>query len=216
MKINLGSYEVNVNIVYKNNKNIYFRFDDALNLIITCPKHTSDFEISKLISKNELALIKMYQKAIEKNKYDNEFWYLGKKYDVIYDNKHDIVEFIDNVCYARDEDALADFLEDEIDVIFHKEINICKKCFNNLPEFSLKTRYMKTRWGVCNRRNNTITLNTELIKKDIDLLDYVIIHEMAHFYEGNHSKNFWAIVEAACPNYKERRNRLNHENNKSK
>ena len=92
--------------------------------------------------------------------------------------------------------------------VFDEEISICRKCFNNLPDFKLKIRKMKTRWGVCNRHNNTITLNTELIKKKVDLIDYVIIHEMAHFYEGNHSKKFWAIVEKACPNYKLRRKEL--------
>ena len=67
---------------------------------------------------------------------------------------------------------------------------------------------MKTRWGVCNRGNNTITLNTELLKKDIDLLDYVIIHELCHFYEPNHSANFWNWVAKYYPNYKEARKRL--------
>ena len=67
---------------------------------------------------------------------------------------------------------------------------------------------MKTRWGVCNRKDNVITLNTELIKKKVDLIDYVIIHEMAHFYEGNHSRKFWKIVEEACPRYKELRKAL--------
>ena len=92
--------------------------------------------------------------------------------------------------------------------VFEQEVSICRNCFASLPRFTLKTRKMKTRWGVCNRKDNIITLNTELIKKDIELLDYVIIHEMAHFYEGNHSKAFWDIVAKACPSYKERRSRL--------
>ena len=92
--------------------------------------------------------------------------------------------------------------------VFYAEVDLCRKCFNNLPEFRLKTRTMKTRWGVCNRKSMTITLNTELVRKDISLIDYVIIHEMAHFYEGNHSKAFWDIVKKACPNYEERRKEL--------
>lgn len=206
--MSLGNYIINVKIIYKNNKNIYFRFDDDLNLVVTCPKHTSDFEISKLISQNEDAIIKMYEKTEDKIKFDNEFWFLGKKYDVVYDERHDLVDQIGDVFYARDEDALYDFIEEEIDRVFNEELSICKQCFANLPEFTLRTRYMKTRWGVCNRRNNTVTLNTELIKRDVDLIDYVIIHELAHFYEGNHSKKFWNIVEQACPNYKQRRARL--------
>ena len=67
---------------------------------------------------------------------------------------------------------------------------------------------MKTRWGVCNVRDKIITLNTELLKRDIDLLDYVIIHEMCHFYEANHSVRFWQKVEKYYPNYKLARKRL--------
>ena len=69
---------------------------------------------------------------------------------------------------------------------------------------------MRTRWGVCNIRNNTITLNTELLKKEIPLIDYVIIHEMTHFFEPNHSKNFWNLVGMAIPDYKEKRKKLRY------
>ena len=61
---------------------------------------------------------------------------------------------------------------------------------------------MKTRWGVCNTKNYNITLNRELIKYDISCLDYVIVHELAHLIEANHSKQFWQIVEKYYPNYK--------------
>ena len=67
---------------------------------------------------------------------------------------------------------------------------------------------MKTRWGVNNLTQKTITLNSELLKKDLDLLDYVIIHELCHFYEANHSANFWRHVEEYYPHYKEARRRL--------
>ena len=67
---------------------------------------------------------------------------------------------------------------------------------------------MRTRWGVCNTRTNTITLNSELLKKEIELIDYVIIHEMCHFFEQNHSKQFWNLVSMACPDYKEKRKKL--------
>ena len=208
MNIKLGIYNVVVEIVYKNNKNMYFRFDDDASLIVTCPKHTLNDEIFSLIKKNENSLIKMYERALERQKYDNEFWLLGKKYTVIYDDKLEDTKLEGDFIYSKDEDLLEEFIHDKMLHVFNEEINICKGCFNNLPDFRLKTRFMKTRWGVCNRKDKIITLNTELIKKDVDLIDYVIIHEMAHFYEGNHSKKFWAIVEKACPNYKLRRKEL--------
>ncbi|MBE6147906.1 MAG: M48 family metallopeptidase [Firmicutes bacterium] len=208
MNINLGGNNILVKVIYKNNRNIYFRFDENAVLVVTCPKGTLDDEISKLITKNENALIKMYNSAIERNKYNNEFWLLGKKYNVVLNPDLDNTQINGDYIYSKDEMMLDKYVNEEINRVFNEEIDICKRCFHNLPEFKLKTRKMKTRWGVCNRKDNTITLNTELIKKDVELLDYVIIHEMAHFYEGNHSKAFWDIVAKACPSYKERRARL--------
>lgn len=205
MNIKIGNNDVLVKIVYKNNKNIYFRFDDKLNLIVTCPKHTLDEYIFSLIEKNNESLLKMYEKMVDKKTYDNEFWYLGKKYNVVYNKELDEININNDYIYAKDDEALEQFLLQEAKRIFTLEADICSKCFNNLPEYKIKLRKMKTRWGVCNRKDNSITLNTELIKKDIKLIDYVIIHEMAHFYEGNHSKAFWNIVSLACPNYKQRR-----------
>lgn len=208
MYVSLGNQKVYVEIIHKNNRNLYFRFDEDLNLIVTCPKNTHDDEIIKLIEKNEDALLKMYKKASEKKEYDSQFWYLGKKYNIIFDENIEDVKFEGDILTIKDEIELSKFIENKIVEIFTKEAEICAQCFNNLPEYKLKFRKMKTRWGVCNRRDNTITLNTELIKKDERLLDYVIIHEMAHFYEGNHSKAFWNIVSQACPDYKKRRAEL--------
>ena len=62
------------------------------------------------------------------------------------------------------------------------------------PKFTLKFRKMKTRWGVCNYKLCTITLNTELIRYSRDEIRYVIVHEMCHFYHHDHSKKFWNII----------------------
>ena len=61
---------------------------------------------------------------------------------------------------------------------------------------------MTSRWGVCNIKNHNVTLNLELSKYDIMALDYVIVHELSHFIEMNHSSRFWNVVEANYPNYK--------------
>ena len=78
----------------------------------------------------------------------------------------------------------------------------------NVPYPSLTIRKMTTRWGVCNTRKHNITLNSELFRYDLECLDYVVIHELSHFIEGNHSKKFWNVVEKYCPNYKEIKKKL--------
>ncbi|MDO9225924.1 MAG: SprT family zinc-dependent metalloprotease [Pseudomonadota bacterium] len=75
------------------------------------------------------------------------------------------------------------------------------------------TRYylqrMKTRWGGCNPRAGNIRLNTELVKKPKDLLEYVVVHEMLHLIEPTHSERFVALLEQHYPTWREARAELN-------
>ena len=67
---------------------------------------------------------------------------------------------------------------------------------------------MKTRWGVYNRKNHTITLNSRLIEFDTEKIDYVITHELSHIIHFDHSEYFWQLVSKYCPNYKKIRKEL--------
>lgn len=68
---------------------------------------------------------------------------------------------------------------------------------------------MKTKWGSCNHRAGTIRLNTELVKKPKDLLEYVVVHEMLHFVEPTHSERFVALLSKHYPSWREARAELN-------
>jgi predicted metal-dependent hydrolase len=68
---------------------------------------------------------------------------------------------------------------------------------------------MKTKWGSCNHRAGHIRLNTELIKKPRDLLEYVVVHEMVHLIEPTHSSRFVAILSEHYPTWREARAELN-------
>ncbi|KUF41570.1 metal-dependent hydrolase [Comamonas kerstersii] len=68
---------------------------------------------------------------------------------------------------------------------------------------------MKTKWGSCNHAEGNIRLNTELVKKPKDLLEYVVVHEMAHLIEPTHSDRFIAILEEHYPSWREARAELN-------
>ncbi len=195
-------------IIRKKNKNIYFRVKDDLKLYIYAPMYLSGKSILKLIAENETQILKMYEHKEDKKKDIDKFIYLGKKYYIEEDASVISVTFKDQKVLTPSQDALLEFTREKIEEIYGKEIELCKKCFSRLPEFTWRVRDMKTRWGVCNTKKNIITLNTELIKKDIELIDYVIIHEISHFFEGNHGKKFWHIVSLACPNYKECRKKL--------
>jgi predicted metal-dependent hydrolase len=68
---------------------------------------------------------------------------------------------------------------------------------------------MKTKWGSCNHRAGHIRLNTELVKKPKDLLEYVIVHEMVHLLAPTHSERFVAILQEHYPSWREARAELN-------
>ena len=68
---------------------------------------------------------------------------------------------------------------------------------------------MKTKWGSCNHRVGHIRLNTELVKKPKDLLEYVILHEMTHLLEPTHNDRFVAVLNEYYPSWREARAELN-------
>ena len=192
MEVDLAGVLVNVIVVRKNIKNVYFRFDDDLNLVVSCNKRIKDKEIGNLIKRN----LK-----------DSEFWYLGNSYDIIYDENVKDIIFLDGTIRVDNYQRLDKFIKKKTREIFREEVLKIREIIKT-PDFSLKFRRMKTRWGVCNYKNMSITLNTELIKYPKYLLRYVIVHEMCHFYHHDHSKKFWEMVERYYPNYKEARKEL--------
>ena len=68
---------------------------------------------------------------------------------------------------------------------------------------------MKTKWGACNPRARNIRLNTELVKKPRDLLEYVIVHELMHLIEPRHSDRFMALMDRHYPHWRDARAELN-------
>lgn len=68
---------------------------------------------------------------------------------------------------------------------------------------------MKTKWGSCNHRARSIRLNTELVKKPKDLLEYVVVHEMVHLIAPTHSERFLALMDQHYPTWREARAELN-------
>lgn len=68
---------------------------------------------------------------------------------------------------------------------------------------------MKTKWGSCNHRAGNIRLNTELVKKPKDLVEYVVVHEMLHLLEPTHNERFVALLDRWWPQWREARRELN-------
>jgi hypothetical protein len=79
----------------------------------------------------------------------------------------------------------------------------------DLPHWGIKR--MKTKWGTCNIAAKRVWLNLELVKKPPQCLEYVIVHELIHFFERNHSDRFVALLDQKLPNWRLIRDELNAE-----
>ncbi|MCI9586227.1 MAG: M48 family metallopeptidase, partial [Bacilli bacterium] len=109
----------------------------------------------------------------------------------------------DDKIYVNDEDYLQKWLKKQMKIVFEERLNYCYNLFEeDIPFPKLKTRKMKTRWGVCNKRDLSVTLNSKLIRYDQFIIDYVIIHELSHLVHFDHSREFWDTVGKYMPDYK--------------
>lgn len=79
------------------------------------------------------------------------------------------------------------------------------------PAASVRIANQSTRWGSASSRG-TLSFNWRLLELPEELVDYVVVHELAHLIEANHGAHFWGIVEDVMPDYRERRKQLKNYN----
>ena len=77
-----------------------------------------------------------------------------------------------------------------------------------IPPYNVKVRTMSSRYGVNNKKTNTITYTAELVGYSKEIINAIIVHELSHHFERNHQKGFYDIVYKYCPNYKELHKKL--------
>jgi len=100
---------------------------------------------------------------------------------------------------AQIERAVAHWHQHEAERLYAERVAHYVALLNVMPR-AIKLSSAKTQWGCCTARG-TVRLNRQLIKLPLRLIDYVVVHELAHLREMNHSAAFWRVVETACPDY---------------
>ena len=192
----------------RTNRNTYIRVKNDLKIHVTTTLFTPKWSIDKLIRANYDKICKMIDFQEKKVKNNTGFFYLGKKYVVIYCDNEGITFENDKVYINHDFDIDKWYKKQAKDLFLERLNYNYDKFSRNIPYPKLRIRKMTTRWGVCNVRTHIITLTLELIKRDICYLDYVINHEMSHLIYGDHSRSFWKLVELNMPDYKKYRDEM--------
>ena len=209
MLFNYNDKEYNVIIEKKaGNKMTYIRVKKDLNIYVTTGVFTTNRFIKNLIDENHDKLCKMIDAQEKKAKNNDGFFYLGKKYIPIYCDDPGI-KFVGDKVYINHDFDIDAWYKKEAKKLYLERLDYNYSKFSRkIPYPKLRIRKMTSRWGVCNIISHTITLNLELMKRDISYLDYVIIHEMSHLIYGDHSQKFWALVGENLPNYKKFREEM--------
>ena len=188
-------------------------------VIVRAPSRAKDIDIERFITqKQEWLSEKLSIIENNKNKFGDiisykKFLFLGQRYTLKYDQTKKI-EIGDNneilIPNRYDKSKLNKLLRNWYvkqakEIIKNRSNEISNKI--KLHPFSIKFTNSKGRWGACNNKN-VISYNWRLIMLPPDIIDYVIVHELCHMVEFNHSKKFWELVLAFMPNAKLRRIRI--------
>ncbi len=190
-------------VTKKNNKNTYIKVKEDLTINVSTNYLATRRYIKGLLDSERDYLRKVLHKLKVRAEKEAEFYYLGEKYDIIW-VPFSKVEVEGTRIFAKDEQQLEKWLKSEMKRVFMERLEYNYNLFDeDIPFPKLKIRNMKTRWGVCNKRDDSVTLNSKLIKYDIKEIDYVIIHELSHFVHFDHSKDFWKTVSYYMPDYKQ-------------
>ncbi len=144
--------------------------------------------------------------------YGSKVLYSGKEYPIM-ESEGNTVGF-DNVYFYVPKKLSPEQIKHALIKIYkllakrelNKKVIQFSKQLNLLPS-TVKINSSRTRWGSCSSKGS-INFSWRLMLADDALIDYVVVHELAHLKELNHSKKFWAIVESVLPDYKERKKGL--------
>jgi len=193
-------------ILKKNLKNSYISISKDSVIELKTP-NVSSFFIKDLLSKKESwikkQLLKLELNPAIKVNIEDEALLFGEIYSIDEPELETLRNFLfrlkktsqNNILKAYDDFykiSAKDYLSPRVEELS----NIMNLSYNEL-----KFRKMRSRWGSCSSKK-IITLNTKLMKINKKLIDYIIIHELAHLIHMNHSKKFHALVHLYIPDYK--------------
>ena len=208
-------------VTKKKIKNFIIRIYPDLRIAISVPLHTTNKDIENFIqSKKEwiettLEKIKI-AKENQNSLKENTIKILGKEIEKkIIESDLERIRLTDTSIYiysknidnVKIEKKLLEWKLEKLKVILDEYLVKYAKLINrNINYYQIKK--LSSAWGIYHKKENYISFNFDLIEKDIECIEYVVLHELCHIFFMNHQKDFWALVEKYMPDYKIRRKKL--------
>lgn len=192
-------------LIKSKRKSIVIRIMNSGKIEIRAPININDKYINDFINKKQDWIIKNIE-TVQNNEIKNKIYFLGNLYKYKFENgsdnkiifnKEEIkIIFLDN---NNPKDIMIDLFKKEFKKIIEPIISKNCKIINVYPE-KINIKILKSRWGSCSSKGN-LNFNLCLIGAPLSVIEYVIIHELCHMKEMNHSKKFWDLVRIYYNNY---------------
>lgn len=188
-------------------KYVRIKIDSHDKIKIVVPKNTKNIDCEKIISEKKDWISK---KINELKKQQYQYKYLGRQLMVeeqysLFDNHNILVngnKFIISVpenSHCNKKEIYNKWLKQKAEDYIPARVKYLSNKVEVKPN-KIKIKEQKTRWGSCSSNGN-IALNYKLMRFNKKVIDYVIIHELCHIREMNHSKRFWDLVSSFMPDY---------------
>lgn len=201
-------------ITKKKIKNFILRIYPDSRIAVSVPLHASDREIENFVLSKKAWIEKTLEKV--KKLKDDSIKILGKNVEkkVIQSDLERISLTDRNIfIYSKNTEELEvekKFLEwkyNKLKEIIEEAIEKYTKLLNTEINY-YKIKKLSSAWGIYHRKENYVSFNIDLIEKDIESIDYVVLHEICHIFYMDHQKKFWTLVEKYMHDYKIRRKKL--------
>jgi predicted metal-dependent hydrolase len=205
----------NPQIIRSDRRSIALEIQTNGTLVVRAPRHVSHSFIQELL-KEKQQWITEKQETIRNRlsksvqyKQGEELYYLGKKYKLnIVDNLSVPVDFDNGFkVLACDKEKIKERIKCWYKKQAEKIIPQCVEQIansHNLSFSNITITSAERRWGSCTGRK-TLNFSWRIIMLPPDIIEYIVLHELAHLKELNHSKNFWLEVKQMMPDYKKKK-----------
>ncbi len=223
MKIIHNNKEYPITVTRKRVRYLNLRIQKDGEIRISIPFNSSVDFVRNFLEEKDDRIRKMIEKIESTNlrdselkkQYQNSFWYLGDKYNIqLVKNKEPNVDIIEDRIIISGPNPeskierdviLGNFIVQNSVVIFERVITGLRSRFPELfpDRVAFKIKNYTSKWGTCYPFKNVVTLSLYLLHYDVKCIEYIVVHELAHFKHQNHGKEFHRLVESKIPDWKE-------------
>lgn len=212
-------------VIRKNKKNISIKIDEKGKVIINAPYHINYKSIEEVV-KNKMPWILKNVNIVKERTQDIKFrdvtqgrkiLWLGRCLNLkryIVDSEKCYIKICKDdfhICGSeilledkeKIKDVIYKFYREKAKLIFKHKVDVYSKKLGVSPK-DITVRCQKTLWGSC-YSNGNVNLNCRLLMAPIEILEYIVVHELCHLVYMNHSKEYWKLVESQVPDYIVRR-----------